>query len=273
VAAWHAGAGAALLMVLVIGAKDRKKILLAVPLVLLMVVGGMLTGRRKMLMGVVLFLMLYGMLSVYFNTASVKRRLASLAVVGSLFLLALLAFAPEQQGVDAYATRSGSGFEDAAERFASLGLGSVAWAVNRTGLLGAGVGVGSQGAQHFGRDAEMAGAAEGGLGKITLELGLPGLLLVILFSLLLARHVWKILRFVQQADPALMRVLLGLVAFLLAHIPIFIGASQVYGDPFVLLVVGWCMGFVLVAPKIVERKYRLRLLRRQKYAGTALQAG
>ena len=68
-------------------------------------------------------------------------------------------------------------FGDAPERFVEIGIAPIMWAYDRFGLFGAGLGVGTQGTQYFGGDAEIgAGAAEGGLGKITLELGIPGLL-------------------------------------------------------------------------------------------------
>jgi hypothetical protein len=44
----------------------------------------------------------------------------------------------------------------------------------------------------------------------------------------------------------------GMVAFCAANVPVFLGASQIYGDPFVLTMIGSFLGFVLAAPRLEE---------------------
>jgi hypothetical protein len=125
------------------------------------------------------------------------------------------------------------------------------------GPWGLGAGSVSQGTQHFGGAFGSARYnAEGGLGKITVELGVPGLLLAMLSALLIARSLRRALAVVAKADPELLRLNLGLLAFVAGNVPVFAGASQIYGDPFVLFILGSCLGFVLAGPRLVELRAR-----------------
>ena len=87
------------------------------------------------------------------------------------------------------------------------------------GLFGAGLGAGSQGVQQFGAMAQ--GAAEGGLGKIWLELGAPGFVVLAWFGWALTRHLWAILKLVSRQSMPLSRIALGLASFLVANVAAF----------------------------------------------------
>jgi hypothetical protein len=132
----------------------------------------------------------------------------------------------------------------------------VGWAWNAGGFFGIGAGAASQGSQHFATEGliEMRGAAEGGLGKIVLELGMPGLVLALLAAALIARNLRRVLDHAAVRDPELLKLSLGMVALLAANVPVFIGASQIYGDPFVLILLGSMLGFVFAIPRIVQLK-------------------
>ena len=120
-----------------------------------------------------------------------------------------------------------------------LGLEPVQWAIDGFGWLGGGLGVASQGAQHFGGGAEVfGGAGEGGLGKITAELGVPGLVIALWFGFAAVRYGWHVLMFVSQRSATVARLAYGLVAFLVANLAVFFVATQVFGDLFVLLAAG-----------------------------------
>ena len=58
------------------------------------------------------------------------------------------------------------------------------------------IGVGTQGTQYFKK--RVAGAAEGGLGKVTLELGVPGLFAITWLAISILRHLWQIMRQRQE---------------------------------------------------------------------------
>jgi hypothetical protein len=136
------------------------------------------------------------------------------------------------------------------DRFVNLGLASIAWGINAGGFFGLGTGVGSQGTQHFSGGSVIAGgAAEGGLGKIVVELGVPGLLLVLIAMALVFRNVRRILDRMAAGDRTMLPLYLGMVAICGSNVPMFLGASQIYGDPFVLMLLGSFLGFVLGAAR------------------------
>jgi hypothetical protein len=142
-----------------------------------------------------------------------------------------------------------------ADRFVDLGLEPVRWAVEGFGWFGGGLGVASQGAQHFGGGAGVfGGAGEGGLGKITAELGVPGLVIVLWFGLAAMRYGWHVLVFVSRRSTAVARLAYGLVAFLVANLSVFFIATQLFGDLFVLLILGLVAGFFLATPVLAERE-------------------
>jgi hypothetical protein len=70
--------------------------------------------------------------------------------------------------------------------------------------------------------------------------------------LFVVRSVRRALSFVAGRDPELLRFNLGLLAMCAGNAPVFAGAAQIYGDPFVLFMLGTCMGFVLAGPRLVE---------------------
>ena len=43
----------------------------------------------------------------------------------------------------------------------------------------------------------------------------------------------------------------GLVAFMAANIPLFVVATQVFGDLFVLLILGWIFGFTVAIHRVI----------------------
>ena len=153
---------------------------------------------------------------------------------------------------------SKSVFGDIPERFNNLGLASIGWAYNRYGLLGAGLGSGSQGTHNFGAQAQ--GASEGGLGKIWLELGAPGFVIIAWLALAFTRHLWGILKLVSRQSVPHSRMAFGLASFLVANVAAFSIATQVFGDIFVLLLIGAALGGLLAMPLLAERALQRRVL-------------
>ena len=257
VMAWHTATGICALTVFMTSTQKHSISLFCGVLIIFLLIAGVLTGRRKILIEIVLFITFYTFLLLYFqrkvrNANKLALFLLGIGIVSSVALRALL---PVETGEDFYPywQRSMTVFADAPKRFDTVGLGSAEWAFRRGGLLGMGAGSGSQGRQYFGGGVSIVGgAAEGGLGKIIVELGIPGLIIVLWVAGALALYLKRILLNVQRSDPQLTRSTYGIVAFLAANIPLFMSASQVYGDPFVLLVLGSLLGFVLSVPRLIS---------------------
>ncbi len=253
IAAWHLGAAVCFTIVLVNVRRDTRTSVLMGVLVTLFIAAILMTGRRKMIMQILQFLIFYSVLLLYFRNAISGRFVAAVAVAALVFWMSIEVLFPGGYGsqFDLYVKRGASVFTDVFERMYQLGYSPIEWAINRVGVFGAGVGIGSQGAALFWADRHIAGGAgEGGLGKITLELGVPGLVLIFWLFISLFRYGITILAYVVQQNEQAFRIFAGIAAFLVANIPTFIVASQLYGDLFVLLILGWLLGLLLAVPRV-----------------------
>lgn len=254
VAAWHAGTTGCLAMLLLLSsARDRRPWWLLLILVVA-VAAAILTGRRKVLAVIMAFPVLY-LLGMWF-IARRSRRQGVLILVMALAALPLsMVVLPEEGGeFGSHLARSGTVFEDAFARLQGMGLGAIHAGGQVGGWLGLGAGAGAQGTQHFAASGPTlaTGSAEGGLGRITLELGLIGLILALAVLWAVARQARGCLRRAVHADPRFGQLMVGIAALLAANVPVFIGAAQVYGDPFVLILLGSMMGFVLAVPRVLR---------------------
>jgi hypothetical protein len=141
----------------------------------------------------------------------------------------------------------------------ALGVEPVAWAVENFGWFGAGLGTGSQGTNEIAEAHNIERwAAEGGLGKVAMELGVPGLFVGLWLLVALAKHLQRQLATLAKVSPQHARMAYGLIAFLVANAATFSVATQAYSDLFVLLILGWSLGFLLAMPVLAARGDGLR---------------
>jgi hypothetical protein len=135
-----------------------------------------------------------------------------------------------------------------------LGVQPVLWAVDNFGWLGAGLGTGSQGTNEIAEANNInRWPSEGGLGKVAMELGVPGLFLAVWLVTALAKHLHRQFLVTAQMSPQHARMSYGLVSFLVANAATFSVATQAYSDLFILLILGWCLGFVLAMPLLAAK--------------------
>lgn len=268
IAAWHAATVACFAFMLFWGRRfSPPKFLVAMAFIVFLLGIGALTGRRKMIIEIAIFLSAYFFLIVWFRRGNAKLALltALLGIVG--YTVAVGSIRPDS-GDESYAServegttdnsfgkyseRAATVFEDAPRRALEMGIQPVSWAVAAHGWLGAGLGVGSQGAAHFGGVSE--GVAEGGLGKLTLELGVPGLIVAAWLLFAFSRYVWHVLQLLANTSPAHANLGYGFVSFMLANMAAFTVATQAYGDLFILLSLGWSFGFLIALPGLAARQ-------------------
>lgn len=263
IAAWHLAASVCMLgTISILTGRSSEKLWLAF-LIVIFVGAIFLTGRRKMLMEVVVFSFLY--FSILMFTRTGGRKLVSgivMLVVGLTIWVGLQEIFPEkyENQIDLYLQRGSTVFEDAPQRLSVLGYGSVKSALQRVGWLGAGMGIGSQGARFFGDSSiigMIGGSAEGGLGKIIIEVGVPGLLVLAWLLWRYARNIYCILQYCGSLDRTATHIGVAITAFLSANILTFIIASQVYGDLFILFLLGMLVGVLFAVPKITVSRYSL----------------
>jgi len=153
-----------------------------------------------------------------------------------------------------YYARGASVQQDVGERVSVMTIESYQYVIAQNGVLGSGAGTGSQGAQHFGGGTRVVGGAvEGGFAKVLAELGVPGLVLLLWLAISLARYLWSVLSVTKEGDPQLSKLALGLLAFLVTNGFVYAIAHQVFGDPFILIILGFFLGFVMAMPRMVQK--------------------
>lgn len=254
VAAWHAASGACLVLLLGFFRARQNLGLISVALALFFVGAVMLTGRRKFLVEIFVFLPIVWLLLWRFRLAAARflYLLGAIAVASVALMLTGLA---ESNTLDAFQAPMARGQDRANEiftRIESLTYGAIPYIIEANGWLGSGAGGGSGGSQYFGGGEERVGyAAEGGFGKVLAEIGVPGVLLALWLIYRVARHVWRMLGLTTRGALDGSRFTVGTTAFLLANALVFAGAHQAYSDPFILLLLGICSGFVLASHRYV----------------------
>lgn len=255
VAAWHTATSICMLVLLGIILKVSAKTRLLMGAMSLFYFGALLlTGRRKFLVEIALFLGFYGVFMIWSGNGTSKvAKTLFIAMVGvCISLLAFMSLSDEgtQTGIQAYYDRGTSVEEDMAGRASLMTIDSLQWVVEENGVFGQGAGTGSQGAQHFGGGAELVGlAAEGGIGKILGELGIPGLALLAWLLTGLWLYLLAIARLFKSRHAETGRLVFGLMSFLLANVFVYSIAHQIFGDLFVLMMLGLMLGFIFATPR------------------------
>jgi hypothetical protein len=280
IAAWHTAAIACFIFILSIGKRATViRVLTALSVIAVLVSLGILTGRRKMLVEITVFLCTY-----FFLVAWLQQGMARLAMVlvaaGAIGYIGIVGFiSPDAarrtyakqldtesaKRFEGYAARGQTVFADLPKRVNELGVQPVMWATERFGWLGAGLGTGSQGTSGLAEASNInRGAAEGGLGKITMELGLPGLGVVFWVVVAFGKHLRRQLVVTARLSPEHTRVAYGMLAFLIANAANFSVATQAFSDLFILLILGCCLGFLLAMPVLAAQGDRLNRRRRKR---------
>jgi hypothetical protein len=257
VAAWHAATAICFLVIMFMVLKKHRFLKLGTGALILFFWGALLfTGRRKFMMEIFVFLGVYGgLLLLLRNRASRTVRTSFLLIVGlTVAAAAYSSVVPDElkAEINPYYERGTTVSADATDRVSQMTLESVGYVLEQNGPLGAGAGTGSQGAQHFGGGAEIVGgSAEGGLVKVIAELGLPGFALLLWLAVGLSRYFWAIVKEARQTDFARASLTFGFIAILAANAFVFVSAHQIFGDPFVLTLLGFLIGFVMAVPQMV----------------------
>jgi hypothetical protein len=223
------------------------------------------TGRRKSFVLVVLFLGLY--LLLFGRRSTVKSRdqfitgvLGAAGIGYGIYSLLLV----EQLGSNfkEYVQRAGTAWGDIGSRFNAFAIGGIGTSLEVAQGIGLGAGAISQTGnlrlEGLQKTGQMAFLGESGSGKIIAELGLPGLVVLSVIFVLLARTLWRNYQLMKYLPPQTFALYIGLLAFSVANLPMFLTASQVYGDPFVLIVLSLCLGSSLSLPALLASFQRFQ---------------
>jgi len=221
-------------------------------LLLVLFVAIFLTGRRKMLGELLIYLIVFSYLVLRWRRGGSK--ILGIAMTIGVLAGALLVFgSPEDRDLrlDPYLQRGYSAIEEAPERLWQMTGKALGNVVARNGWLGRGAGTGAQGSQYFGGGVTLVGgSSEGGLGRITAELGVPGLLIALWLAAAIGIRLWRVAGMLPRIAPAHAIPFFGFFALLPANGIVFLTAQQVFGDPFVLIVLGFVVSSAMAYPRL-----------------------
>lgn len=197
--------------------------------------GVFLSGRRKMLLMLLVFLVVLPLVSGLKS----RRRIFAILVPAILIAIPSVVWVVDESYLLAFST----GLDVAGSKVAEKGMQGPLWLIGIVGPFGYGVGTVTQGAQHFGEAIEVP-QMEGGFEKIMVELGLLGALSAILFAFAVSWTAIKIVRHSIRFYPSDL-VTPFCFAMVVANLSAFLIAFQFLGDPFIATFVGLLYGGLL----------------------------
>ena len=129
--------------------------------------------------------------------------------------------------------------------------GGVSGTVQQYGIMGAGLGTATQGTQHL-----LGGTSfswqEGGLAKLAIELGVPGLLALFILTIILMQVLLRVSGHPDIPESSqLLRA--GLFAIVMGDAVTFLASAQAYSDPLLTLFSAFTLGCLLATSQFDER--------------------
>ncbi len=265
IAAWHAATAACLVVIWIVAHRRLRAVVVGSAVTLALVLAVILTGRRKTLGEMLVFLAIFAFLLLRSRGSATRlvRIAAALGIAGGALLL-LRSDNRLDTRWNPYLERSASVISDAPQRLQEMTIDTFRWVIARNGFFGSGAGTGAQGAQYFGGGSHLVGgSAEGGLGRVLAELGVPGLLIILWLTGAVAAELWRVAKILPRVAPQHSVRFFGLFALLPANAAVFLTAHTIFGDPFVLIVMGFIVSSALSFPQIVLGERRQAEIRRQ----------
>jgi hypothetical protein len=200
----------------------------------------LLSGRRKMLIMILVFVIAY----ILMSKGWYRQWLLVVLLIACVLVVPLLGYFVQGDYLNAAdSTRNTTG-----ERLRNQLVEGPLYLLNVVGVIGYGVGTRTQGTQHIDLEVEVP-PMEGGFEKILVELGLFGTAAFLYLAVALASCAWRCYNN-TRLPPNDKVALGGLIAFLAANLAAFTVAFQIFGDPLVLTLVGFAAGFLLSAPRL-----------------------
>jgi hypothetical protein len=205
----------------------------------------MISGRRKAIYMVVAFVI--ALLWRYF------RRLTTVQIVTFLVLGGVMAYVVHRISADETSSVYARGAATSQAEVLQRLEGGLIETLSQTGVMGAGLGTATQGVRHLTGNDENVGWQEGGLGKLAIEVGLPGLLAAALLAWVLMRTLIRITREPDDGDSTqLLRA--TLFAMVVANGANFLASAQAYSDAVLTLTASFLLGTLLAMPALRERR-------------------
>ena len=242
-AAWHAATCIAFLSILTLLSRQTLTRVVYTILMVSMVGVIILTGRRKMLAAITIFFAIQWGLLLWYRFG-IHRMGVMIVALGIAIAGVLLIYEPSEQ-TSLYLQRGQTVYKSTDSRLEttwSLVKSAVGWSEG----IGLGAGSVSQGSRFVGTSMTGAGgAAESGFGRVVVELGLLGFLLLLALIVRAASEVTGKLNQVKRLGDRLLIFQISFIALLAANMATFAIASQLFSDLFVLIILGTIAGFIV----------------------------
>jgi len=204
----------------------------------------MICGRRKAIYYVAAFALAF--VWRYFKRLRAPE-FAAFAMAGVVMILVIHQLKSDE-GSKIYAAAAVASSSELTGRLE----GGVMETIRQFGILGAGLGTATQGVQHVLGPEKSLSWQEGGLGKLAIELGLPGLLAVALLAFTAIRMMIRISGLPDHASTSQIgrAALFGIVV---ANMVNFMASAQTYSDPVLTILTCFFTGCLFATVSLDER--------------------
>lgn len=267
IASWHLAAAACLSIILTFSDRDVGRQILYIMMAVVFSILSVTTGRRKSQVLIVAFLGIYLLIFGRQATPASRDRIIMSVLGGagiSFSLVSIIFLDLLGSNFDLFLNRASTAADGIGGRIQSQGLNALLQGFQVGGGFGLGLGSGSNlGNFNAGANRSISGlgfVSEGGGGRLVVELGIPGVLLIGWLLIVFFQMLWRnfsLIRFLPSEDIALVS---GGLSFGLANIVFFFSAAQLYSDPFILVVLGICIGSFLSVPVLVYSRIQQQKL-------------
>lgn len=209
----------------------------------------MISGRRKAVYFVAAFAIVF--LWRYLTRVNL-RQFVALVVSGLVVVLVVNKISADEQS-SVYARGASASQEEIGQRLA----GGLFDTIEQFGFMGAGLGTATQGVQHLLGNTAQVGWQEGGLGKLAIELGVPGLFAAALFAYAAVRMMMRITAVRDLPETSQIgRVIL--FALIVANVANFLASAQAYSDPVLALITCFWVGSLFATATLDERAAQVK---------------
>lgn len=204
-----------------------------------------LSGRYKMIGTTFAWGIIFSVILFYVRK---KRKIVSLVIIACLAIAGMQIVFKEAGFDEGFLLYAASPISYSTERLEKHGAGTVLTTFSQSGFWGRGLGSATQGARHTGKVAK--GWQEGGAAKLIAELGVPGTIAFIVLVLFLLRSIFFVIQLSSKSSEIIYWNY-GLLSLFLANGISFIVSYQVFGDPYILILISFFLGVALSAPRLI----------------------
>lgn len=200
----------------------------------------LMSGRRKMIYMIAVFVAVF--LFRFIKRLTVAQ--VSALVFAGLAMAFVYSRLKTDERSNVYVIGAATSRGEVLQRIEGGAVGTL----RQSGVFGLGIGSATQGAYRLARTREV-GWQEGGLGKLALELGLPGLLFAIYFGYVLARTFMRISA-ARDHNHELSPTRIALVGLVAANGVAFLISHQPFIDPVLVLMNAFLIGVTFRLPHL-----------------------